>query len=76
MNLIDLYQQKYDELYETGIPEQCVQSFKLPIQYIENNEINSIIKTDLEMPEMNGFEFSCEMPVSVLFILLQINFNG
>ena len=52
MNLIDLYQQKYDELYEIGIPEQCVQSFKLPIQYIENNEINSIIKTDLEMPEI------------------------
>ena len=52
MNLIDLYQQKYDELYETGIPEQCVETFKLPIQYIENNEINSIIKTDLEMPEI------------------------
>jgi hypothetical protein len=52
MNLIDLYQQKYDELYETGIPEQCVHTFKLPIQYIENNEINSIIKTDLEMPEI------------------------
>lgn len=52
MNLIDLYQQKYDELYETGIPEQCIESFKLPIQYIENNEINSIIKTDLEMPEI------------------------
>jgi hypothetical protein len=52
MNLIDLYQQKYDELYEIGIPEQCIQSFKLPIQYIENNEINSIIKTDLEMPEI------------------------
>jgi len=52
MNLIDLYQQKYDELYETGIPEQSIQSFKLPIQYIENNEINSIIKTDLEMPEI------------------------
>ena len=52
MNLIDLYQQKYDELYETGLPEETVQSFKLPIQYIENNEINSIIKTDLEMPEI------------------------
>jgi hypothetical protein len=52
MNLIDLYQQKYDELYETGIPEQSIQSFKLPIQYIENNEINYIIKTDLEMPNI------------------------
>ena len=52
MNFIDLYQQKYDELYETGLPEQSIQSFKLPIQYIENNEINSIIKTDLEMPEI------------------------
>ena len=52
MNLIDLYQQKYDELYETGIPEQQPHLFKLPIQYIENHEINSIIKTDLEMPEI------------------------
>ncbi len=52
MNLIDLYQQKYDELYEIGIPEQQTHLFKLPIQYIENNEINSIIKTDLEMPEI------------------------
>ena len=51
MNLIDLYQQKYDELYEMSIPE-IEESFKLPIQYIENNEINSIIKNDLEMPEI------------------------
>ena len=50
MNLIDLYQQKYDELYETGLPEKTIHTFKLPIQYVENNEINSIIKTDLEMP--------------------------
>jgi energy-coupling factor transporter ATP-binding protein EcfA2 len=52
MNLIDLYQQKYDELYDTGPISQQVESFKLPIQYIQHTTINSIIKTDLEMPEI------------------------
>ena len=51
MNFIELYQQKYDELYETPITN-IEHSFKLPVQYIENKEINSIIKTDLEMPEI------------------------
>jgi len=52
MNLIDLYEQKYNELYET--PEEYKESipFKLPIQYIENKEINTIIKNDLEMPNI------------------------
>lgn len=52
MNLIDLYEQKYNELYET--PEEYKESipFKLPIQYIENQEINTIIKIDLEMPHI------------------------
>lgn len=50
MNLFELYQKKYDELYECAIPIIQKDYFKLPIQYIENNEINSIIKTDLEMP--------------------------
>lgn len=52
MNLIELYEQKYNELYET--PEEYKESipFKLPIQYIENQEINNIIKNDLEMPQI------------------------
>lgn len=52
MNLMDLYEQKYNELYET--PEEYKESipFKLPIQYIKNEEINTIIKIDLEMPHI------------------------
>jgi len=50
MNLFELYQKKYDELYECAIPIIQKDYFKLPIEYIENNEINTIIKTDLEMP--------------------------
>jgi hypothetical protein len=45
MNFIELYQQKYDELYETH-NTTIEHSFKLPIQYVENNDINSIIKND------------------------------
>jgi len=51
MNFIELYQQKYDELYETH-NTNIEHSFKLPIQYVENTDINSIIKNDLEMPEI------------------------
>jgi len=52
MNLLELYEQKYNELYEN--PEEYKESipFKLPIQYVKNEEINNIIKTDLEMPHI------------------------
>jgi len=52
MNLIDLYEQKYNELYETPQEYKEPIPFKLPIQYIENQEINNIIKIDLEMPQI------------------------
>jgi energy-coupling factor transporter ATP-binding protein EcfA2 len=48
MNLDELYK-KYDDLYETYDYKE-IKTFKLPIQYIENNEVNSIIQNDLEMP--------------------------
>lgn len=48
MNLDELYK-KYDDLYETYEYKET-NTFKLPIQYIENNEVNSIIQNDLEMP--------------------------
>jgi hypothetical protein len=41
---------KYDELYETCEEYKEMNTFKLPIQYTKNEEINSIIKNDLEMP--------------------------
>lgn len=53
MNLDELYK-KYDDLYETYEYKETT-TFKLPIQYIENNElhlVNSIIQNDLEMPNI------------------------
>ena len=52
MNLFDLYEQKYNELYDTEIQYNESTTFKLPIQYIDNEKVNQIIKTDLEMPEI------------------------
>jgi len=48
MNLFELYQKKYDELYEVIVPS-IDENFKLPIQYIDNHPVNEIIKNDLEM---------------------------
>jgi hypothetical protein len=52
MNLFDLYEKKYNELYETENEYTESKLFKLPIQYLEATEVNEIIKTDLEMPEI------------------------
>jgi hypothetical protein len=52
MNLFDLYEQKYNELFDTETQYNESTSFKLPIQYINYEKINQIIKTDLEMPEI------------------------
>jgi hypothetical protein len=52
MNLFDLYEQKYNELFDTETQYDESTTFKLPIQYINNEKINQIIKTDLEMPEI------------------------
>ena len=48
MDLFDLYQSKCDELYETISPTKEI-TFKMPIQYVNHSEINSIIKSDLEL---------------------------
>jgi len=52
MNLFDLYEKKYNELYDTETEYNESTTFKLPIQYINNEKVNQIIKTDLEMPEI------------------------
>jgi len=52
MNLIDLYQEKYDELYETVEEYEEIKTFKLPIEYVDNEIVNNIIKTDLEIPNI------------------------
>jgi hypothetical protein len=52
MNLFDLYEKKYNELYETENEYTESRLFKLPIQYLEATKVNEIIKTDLEMPEI------------------------
>jgi len=52
MNLVELYEKKYNELYDTPEEYKEIVPFKLPIEYVENNEINNIIKTDLEMPQI------------------------
>ena len=52
MNLLELYEKKYNELYDTDSKYNESNTFKLPIQYVELNEVNQIIKTDLEMPEI------------------------
>ena len=52
MNLVELYEKKYNELYETTEEYKETVPFKLPIEYIENEQINTIIKNDLEMPEI------------------------
>ena len=52
MNLLDLYEKKYNEMYDTDSKYNESNTFKLPIQYVELNEVNQIIKTDLEMPEI------------------------
>jgi hypothetical protein len=52
MNLVELYEKKYNELYDTPEEYKEIIPFKLPIEYVENNEINNIIKTDLEMPQI------------------------
>jgi len=49
MNLFELYQQKYDEIYEKEPIKQKCEYFKLPIEYIKNETINEIIKNDLEL---------------------------
>ena len=50
--MIDELYKKYDELYETNEEYKETNTFKLPIQYIENQEVNDIIKNDLEMPNI------------------------
>ena len=52
MNLLDMYQQKFDELYETTQEYKEEKTFKLPIEYIENEKVNPIIQNDLEMPNI------------------------
>lgn len=52
MNLLELYEKKYNELYDNDSKYNESNTFKLPIQYVELNEVNQIIKTDLEMPEI------------------------
>jgi hypothetical protein len=52
MNLVELYEKKYNELYETPEEYKEIIPFKLPIEYVEKDEINNIIKTDLEMPQI------------------------
>jgi energy-coupling factor transporter ATP-binding protein EcfA2 len=52
MNLIEMYQQKLDDLYETTEEYKEEKNFKLPIEYIQYEKVNPIIQNDLEMPNI------------------------
>ena len=63
-----MFEQKLNELFDNTKPikvEHNTQYFNLPIEYIEHNQINDIIKEDIEFKGKNHI-YNTILPESIL----------